>query len=283
MTQDRMTSLMWSKREVCEVRTLLTNTLYQPHLTWKDVFPNFLFFPCTQWPHVISQTVVLHTFFIFWTKPTQKNPAFMVEMICPLIALWAWWTFAFLTFSAGVWFASLACVRDDKFTTPYVCTDSDTALWWHVNTCATLTGTAWWALAATQVSMLCKLPRSRCPAVLFPGSQDSAIVEEQTDVEGCVAAVANAVSPLTCSYVSAVCWSGERGWFCCHDAVSVACFSTKRPSSHWERGPRRACSSGAHTNYAKVFKWTRLTVRCFKLDWLSPLSLFWGYYTVVLV
>lgn len=53
----------------------------------------------------------------------------MVEIVRPLIALWAYWTFALLTFYTWVWFASLACVRDDRFTTLLVCTDSDAALW----------------------------------------------------------------------------------------------------------------------------------------------------------
>lgn len=175
MTHGRMTSLMWGKRGVCEVRPLLTNTLYQPHLKRKDVFSNF-YFPCTSLTMTSRKQpnccrVAYDIFLYFLNKQTQENAAFTVLWFTPPRS---YWTFAFLAFSTlGAWFARLACVRDDRFTTSLVCTDSDTALWWHVDTCATLTGTARRAVAARQVSVSWKLSFPPCLSG-FGG-----IVEEQ--------------------------------------------------------------------------------------------------------
>lgn len=157
MTHGRMTSLMWGKRGVCEVRPLLTNTLYQPHLKRKDVFSNF-YFPCTSLAMTSRnqpncRRVAYDIFFIFWISRRRKTrlsrssdyPVVLLDLCIPGIQ------------HLGARFARLACVRDDRFAAPLVCTDSDTALWWHVNTCATLTGTARRAMAATQVSVSWKL------------------------------------------------------------------------------------------------------------------------------
>lgn len=131
----------------------------------------------------------------------------------------------------GVWFASLALVRDDRFTTLHVCTDNDTALWQHVNTYATLTGTAGRAMAATQVTTDCKLPWSGCPAVPFPSCRDSLdrggggkavlICRWSPEIEICVAAVAKAR-------------------FCCSPALNLQWFQ----SSSLQRAPMLSHSSG---------------------------------------